>query len=631
MSNRIIVGVAALNQTPMDWEHNYAHIIRAIIMAQGQQVKVLCLPELCISGYGCEDAFFSKYVQEKSLEKLHCLCNNKCTSNMIITVGLPLVVSGVLYNCAAIIDNGQCVGIVPKQNLANDGIHYESRWFKPWKAGQQIQLDNYGLNCPFGDLIFDQYGFGLGVEICEDAWVPNRPGISLAQRGADFILNPSASHFSFGKRETRRNLVTESSRSLHCTYLYANLLGNEAGRIIYDGHSLIASNGSLLAENQKRCSFEDVNLVTAVVDVNRTRTSKLVSGTFCPAVSTSGNSGIVRTDRRTDKPCTEPLAPSKPIPKFREFENAASLALFDYMRKSHSHGFVLSLSGGADSSAVAYLVRMMLDKGRSELGDIEFANKCSIPELFGSNPIRQILTCIYQGTENSSMATLNSARHLATELGATFINWSVEDVKNIYTQKVECALGRTLTWERDDITLQNIQARVRAPGIWMIANIKKALLLSTSNRSEAAVGYATMDGDTCGGLAPIAGVDKEFILAWLKDVNDYSLRDYYALTPTAELRPKSMEQTDEKDLMPYSVLRIIEECAIRDKMTSQDIVQVLNDKNIDGAEEYVKKFWSLWTRNQWKRERYAPSFHFDDENLDPKSWCRWPILSGNIF
>jgi NAD+ synthase (glutamine-hydrolysing) len=164
----------------------------------------------------------------------------------------------------------------------------------------------------------------------------------------------------------------------------------------------------------------------------------------------------------------------------------------------------------------------------------------------------------------------------------------------------------------------------------MIANIKKALLLSTSNRSEAAVGYATMDGDTCGGLAPIAGIDKEFILAWLKDVNDYSLRDYYALTPTAELRPKSMEQTDEKDLMPYSVLRIIEECAIRDKMTSQDIIQVLEDKNIDGAEEYVKKFWSLWTRNQWKRERYAPSFHFDDENLDPKSWCRWPILSGNI-
>ena len=206
------------------------------------------------------------------------------------------------------------------------------------------------------------------------------------------------------------------------------------------------------------------------------------------------------------------------------------------------------------------------------------------------------------------------------------------------------ALGRELSWSTDDIALQNIQARVRSPSVWMLANLRGALLLSTSNRSEAAVGYATMDGDTSGGLAPIAGIDKAYLRQWLRWLEQQgpagrgplsALRAVNEQQPTAELRPLAARQTDEADLMPYDVLDAIERAAIRDKLVPTEVFARLEVvyRGIYGRDElgvWIARFFRLWSRNQWKRERYAPSFHLDDENLDPKTWCRFPILSGGF-
>ena len=210
-----------------------------------------------------------------------------------------------------------------------------------------------------------------------------------------------------------------------------------------------------------------------------------------------------------------------------------------------------------------------------------------------------------------------------------------------YVTLVSKSVGRELTWERDDVALQNIQARARGPGIWLLANLGNLLLLPTSNRSEAAVGYATMDGDTCGCLDPIGGIDKAFLRSWLRwletdgpegvdPIPQLSLVNNQA--PTAELRPASATQTDEDDLMPYGVLDAIERAAIRDKKSPLDVFKLMRsqfDYPKDQLGQWIEKFFKLWCRNQWKRERYAPSFHLDDENLDPKTWCRFPILSGN--
>ena len=175
----------------------------------------------------------------------------------------------------------------------------------------------------------------------------------------------------------------------------------------------------------------------------------------------------------------------------------------------------------------------------------------------------------------------------------------------------------------------------------MLTNIKGALLIATSNRSEGSVGYTTMDGDTSGSISPIAGVDKQFIREWLRWAETglgYSeLKHVNGLQPTAELRPKDDEnnqpQTDEKDLMPYEVLQAIERLALHERLSPQQIFATLQTQGTtDEAllKTHIQKFFRLWSRNQWKRERFAPSFHLDDYSIDPRSWFRFPILSGGF-
>jgi NAD+ synthase (glutamine-hydrolysing) len=251
------------------------------------------------------------------------------------------------------------------------------------------------------------------------------------------------------------------------------------------------------------------------------------------------------------------------------------------------------------------------------------------------NAVHSLLTCAYQGTDNSSNETLNAAKILAQSVGAVFHEWKIDDEVKSYSSKIEKAIGRRLTWQADDIAMQNIQARTRSPIIWMLSNIKGSILLTTSNRSEGDVGYATMDGDTSGSLAPIAGLSKPFILQWLKwaeEALDHpGLYAVNTLQPTAELRPPERHQTDEADLMPYIVLEEIEKHGIRDRKSPREVFETMKENYEPIAlKNHIKKFFRLWAANQWKRERLAPSFHLDDLNVDPRSWCRFPILSSGF-
>lgn len=641
----IKVGAASLNQTPLDWADNQKNIIAAIEAARADKVKILCLPELCISGYGCEDAFLAPGTLAQSRRVLSELV--KQTEAIIVSVGLPLLYENRLYNTVCLLVNGKIAGFVAKRFLPNDGIHYEARWFHCWPQNVSAKISFNGQSYPIGDIYFNCGTVRIGFEICEEAWVANRPGIKLAEKGVDIILNPSASHFAFDKHRVRTRFVLEGSRAFSVSYVYTNLLGNEAGRAIYDGDAMIASGGELLA-NSKRFSFANYQLITALVDVDLTRMSQARTSEWVPKLES-------RIELAFEYPKIAPSSNTTTSQQFwewehsttikeEEFTHAVSLALFDYLRKSHSQGFVLSLSGGADSSAIACLVRLMIELGVAELGIKPFCQKirheCSAMTTL-NDLVKSLLTCVYQATENSSETTRDAAATLANSIGADYLELNIDKLVKDYTVLVSQALQQNLSWETDDITLQNIQARVRSPSVWMIANIRQALLLATSNRSEAAQGYATMDGDTSGGLSPLGGIDKDFLrhwLRWLEAEGPYQLAAIPALSlvtqqsPTAELRPKENGQTDEEDLMPYPLLNAIEKAAIRDKQTPYEIFCLLQSQFKDYETEqlliWIERFFKLWTRNQWKRERFAPSFHLDDESLDPKTWCRFPILSG---
>ena len=602
MNKLLRIAGASLNQTPLDWEGNTSRVLDAIRTAREQNADIVCFQELCISGYGCEDLHLAPWLSEKAWAELEKIVPH--TKDLMVCIGLPLHFSDKTWNGACVIHDTKILGITLKQNLALDGVHYETRWFEPWPPNEVTRIHRNGKDISVGDLVYDIKGIRFGFEICEDAWRKIRPGEILCQRGVDLIINPSASHFALGKSHSRETLVVDSSAKFNCAYVYVNVLGNEAGRMIYDGDIIFAQKGAMLGVH-RRLSFQPFQVQTCTIDF-------------------------------TDPSKSQSLPKTDITDRSDEFAQAVALALFDYLRKSKAKGFVLSLSGGADSSCCAILVSEMVRRAVAEIGWDSFCERLGMePVKDLKQAVGKLLTTAYQGTDNSSTQTLEAARELAGSIGAEFHQWTIDDEVKSYTAKAEKAIGRKLRWETDDVAMQNIQARARSPIIWMLANIKQSILITTSNRSEGDVGYATMDGDTSGSLAPIAGIDKPFIMLWLKwaerDLGYKGLRYVNNLQPTAELRPQERAQTDEKDLMPYPVLVDIEKLAFLYRKPPVEVYKLLSEKYDPVLlKDYVRKFFRLWAANQWKRERLAPSFHVDDLNVDPRSWLRFPILSAGF-
>lgn len=639
MEKKLHIASASLNQTPLDWEGNLSRAKFAVDIAKDKGVELLCLPELCISGYGCEDMFMADWVLEKSKEYLLKLAEH--SSGIRVIAGLPFSFRDNRYNVAAVIGDGEIFALVPKRHLANDGIHYEKRWFTPWTSNEIVkdELRINGKNVPFASTLFKINKCLFGIEICEDAWVKDRPALSYIEDGASLICNLSASHFSLLKLKKRiSTTLSYSDKFQDVYYNYSNLLGNEAGRAIYDGSSFI-SKGSKILCSAPRFSFRELELISEVIEVE----SKFEKCKNFIDISQK-NKTDVKHNPTGDRALS--FEKSKFL-KEEEFTRAVSLGMFDYMRKSRSRGYVISLSGGADSAACACLSFLSLKLALNELGSSKLSEYLfgSLSELkLDSSFISDYLTLVYLKTKNNSQETFDAAKKIADGLKGNFGLFEIDEIISQYSAKVSGFEKRDFSWEQDSIPLQNIQARARGPLVWFIANLKNALLLSTSNRSEAAVGYTTMDGDTCGGLSPIGGIDKAFLLSWLKwlsikenhEFGDFSfLEAVLSLSPSAELKPIADKQTDEQELMPYSIMDIIERGFVGEKKSFEELTEMLTkkDPNISKsqAEELVKKFLSLWRQNQWKRERYAPSFHLDDQSLDPKTWCRFPILSGRLY
>jgi NAD+ synthase (glutamine-hydrolysing) len=606
------VASAFINSTPLDWAGNLRECSMALALARGAGARLALLPELCLSGYGCEDAFLSPNTRLRSLNCLEKLIPQ--TEGLIAVAGLPIEFEGRLYNTVAVMVDAVLQAVIPKQNLAGNGIHYEPRWFNPWKMGKRAEVPLFGGKVPSGDWIVNCGQALIGFEICHDAWIEDRPCKGLAARGANLILCPSASHFALGKHAKREALV----KSAGLPYIYSNLMGNEAGRVIYDGGAMI-SDGKAIVARGARFSYQGAGVVAADIELRPASAGEGV-------LEISGFSPSPAADSGVQGPRGKGTMKGEGD-SFWEFESAVALGLFDYLRKSKAKGFMLSLSGGADSAASAVLVEHLRQSAIAELGHENFSARLGHAE--------PLLSCVYQATANSSSATREAARALAQALGAAFYEFEIETLVNQYKCLAETALKRKLDWEHDDLTLQNLQARVRSPGVWALANATGTLLLATNNRSEAAAGYTTMDGDSSGSLAPIAGMGKHFLRQWLKkrEPGLPALRAINAFEPTAELRPPAAGQTDEGDLMPYEVLDSIERLASLEGKSPAEVHAAIL-KLFPGHESsllgnWVVKFFRLWSRSQWKRERLAPSFHLDEHHVDPRSWRRDPILSGS--
>lgn len=666
MRQTLTLATACINTTPLDLDGNLALIRQAVAQAQQAQADLLLLPELSLTGYGCEDMFFVADWLETLPAELLALAK-QLPEQLLITVGFPLLIpGGQLFNAVALLSYGRVHGIVCKQHLARNGIHYEPRWFTPWPAGHVTEIMLADQPIPVGDLVFDVKGVRLGFEICEDSWVAARPGRSLFDRQVDVILNPSASHFALGKQQQRSQFVREGSRAYGAVYAYTNLLGCEAGRAVYDGDAMIASNGELVLVGE-RLSFAPLKFYSATVDLQINRASRLISS---QPLLPGRREGIAAIDfvwapedprRALARPCL--LAAED---EHAEACRAIALGLWDWQRKTYTGGYALSLSGGADSALCGALVFMAQVQAYASLGEAEYLAELAkgrlVPaprgeqaplEWLRSCVMPLILTTLYQGSEYSGSVTFQAASGLAADIGAMHHSWSIAELVTGY---LNLANGLTpedpLNWQRDDLALQNIQARVRAPGIWLLANRGNKLLIATSNLSEASVGYCTMDGDTSGVLSPIGGVSKSRVL----EINRYILEQGIPLqdadvlgvsrlrlaamgaivnqAPTAELRP--VEQTDEADLMPFPVLDAIRRISQTQHLSPKGVLQALLRSEfaqhypLEQLTAWLHRYYGLYCRNQWKRERIAVSFHIEADSADPKTYRRFPVLSSQL-
>lgn len=653
------VAVASLNQTVGDWSGNRARIAAACTEARSRGVAVLALPEMAISGYSLGDRVWMRGTLERSWASLMALLPD--TQGLVVTLGLPIAHRGTLLDAVAVAVDGRLVGLVPKENLATGDVQYENRWYAGWTRGRvETFTAPTGEAVPLGSLVFDVEGVGpLAVEVCEDGWKGVRPGSQAALAGARLVINASASWFTLGKHAVRRRLVQEVSRQDRSVYLYTSLHGCDATRLVFDGSTFVASDGVVVAEGPRFVFGDDVVLTDTVVDLAAVDRARLAEGSWRAQEQAlvDGDYGTPPTTIRvaaslphaaptpdrtawwlpTDPSSVDPSLDhlvdagllSSPIQADElhhvELELALCLGLREYLRKSGVGGVALALSGGRDSSMCAVLVARMVayEQGRPD-----------------PDTVRDTLLTAYLATELSGSATRDAARALAEALGAEHVELAIQDAVDTHRSLAETALGRALDWAdaTDDLALQNVQARLRGSLIWMLANVRRRLLLTTSNKSEAAVGYTTMDGDTSGGFAPIADVPKSLVgawLAWARDRHGLTALDRVLQTPaTAELRPAERAQTDEGDLMPFAVLdRLMHRFAYLGEEPATILVRlwpVLSDRypDVHAFADHVERFVQLFCRAQWKRERFAISLRVSRFDLDPKTGFRFPPVQA---
>ena len=659
MPKTLHVASISINQTVGDWEGNRDRICEAIQRAKKRGVQLMLFPEMSVSGYSLGDRLQMEGTLRRSAAALHEIL--PYTSKCIVIVGIPLRFRGVIYNVAAVLADKKIVGLVPKENLATGDVQYENRWFAGWP---HTRVDEYtmlsGEKVPFGGLIFSTEKNGrFAIEICEDGWMGIRPGSFYALAGAHVLCNPSASWFVLGKHRIRKNMVEQVSREDHCTYLYTSLMGCDATRLIYDGSVFIANNGAIVEEGRRFLFNEKIEIIDRIIDISaldrirseegswRQQNEKLLDGSYGKnpyVVHIKGDFGpnqivpapepywISRIDSSVDR-SLQWLIDEKLVPQIRlqdvahlELELALCLGLHEYLSKCGIKNIALALSGGRDSAMVALIVGRMYKYVQIHLDDEQLKGHIS-----------QRFFTAYMGTDNSGSATRSAAKLLATQIGATHYDGEIQNAINTHLDIFKNMTGTSLQWDvpEHDIPLQNVQARLRGSLIWMIANVNRAILLSTSNKSEAAVGYTTMDGDTSGGLSPISDVPKSLVIDWLEWAMQFheltSLRSVLSTPATAELRPPQYNQSDEDDLMPFFVLDQLMYQFVQCGTEPLEMFQILwpslrenyNDDALSFG-KHIQKFVRLICFAQWKRERFAISFRVTAFDLDPKTGFRFP-------
>jgi NAD+ synthase (glutamine-hydrolysing) len=587
------LGLAQMNATVGALEANTEAIRRRLGEARDAGVDVVAFPELAVCGYPPEDLL---------LKPSFVAANRAAVKSLAAeTAGMTAVVGFVdrqldLFNAAAILHDGEWLATYHKQRLPNYGVFDELRYFKPGR----------------GEVLLCTRGAQVGVSVCEDIWVPGGPVARLARAGADVIVNINASPFERGKwRERQRMLATRASD--HGVVLaYVNLVGGQ-DELVFDGNSVVfGAEGELLAEAPP---FEEELLVCDVelervfrarlhdprrrhalrgepLTVERVLADVSAAGDVGSAAD-AGNSGAAGT---VDAPARG--RPPLPTPAVLQRDDLADvyaalvLGTRDYVRKNGFEHVVLGLSGGIDSALVAAV---------------------AVDALGAAN-----VTGVKLPSRYSSQGSRDDADELARLLGIEILELGIEPIFDAALD----VLAPVFDGREPDLTEENLQARARGLLLMGLSNKFGWLLLTTGNKSELAVGYATLYGDMAGGFAVIKDVPKTLVYdlaRWRNEQPGGPAIPEGSITkpPSAELRP---DQTDQDSLPPYDVLDGILERYVEQDWSVPEIVA-------DGYdEETVRRVFRLVDLSEYKRRQAAPGVKVTGRAFGRDR--RLPITSG---
>jgi NAD+ synthase (glutamine-hydrolysing) len=547
------VAVASPELRIADVAFNVAEIVATIGAAKAAGCRLVLFPELSLTGYSCGDLFYQDALLDGARRALAAVAAATAGAGMAAVVGLPLEVRGRLYNCAAFFSEGRLYGIVPKSFLPSTNEFYEARWFTPATLGTPETVHIEGEEIPFGpDLLFDVEdlpGCMIGVEICEDLWAVEPPSSGKALAGATMLLNLSASNELLGKVEYRRDLVRQQSARCLAAYLYAGTgSGESTTDTVYAGHSMIAENGSLLAETER---FQFATQMAVVdVDIQRLIHERTRNSSYAQAASAPSGFRIIRTrfadlSGWPEPPLLRPnlvrmpFVPADPAQRAhncREIFAIQSTGLARRLRHTASRKVAIGVSGGLDSTLALLVIVNAFDRLGLE---------------------RSGIVAVTMPGFGTTARTRGNAERLAEMLGTELRVIPITDAVRQHFKDI----GHDETIH--DVTYENAQARERTQILMDIANKIGGLVVGTGDLSEAALGWMTFNGDHMSMYHVNAGVPKtlvRYLVEWCADEvfagkTAEILRDIVATPITPELLPlgdgDKLEQKTEETIGPY--------------------------------------------------------------------------------
>lgn len=475
-----------------DPRFNRHRIWEKIEECTAKQAQIIVLPELCLSGFTCQDLFLQNTLLEGCKEQLGILAEQTSRNDALIFVGLPWKKGDKLYNVAAVLHAGRLLALIPKRNIPNYGEFYEVRQFTPGPKEVE-KITAFGQEIPFGSHILfrdkEWEELAVGCEICEDLWVANPPSTTLACAGAKVIVNLSASNETILKDSYRKSLIQATSARLTAAYVYACAGEGESTQdLVFPGHNMIAENGTILAEGVR---FEGTT-VYADIDLERLSHERRRMNTWVEA------EGILRIDVQLAKRTKKEFRPERKFPRlpFVPENKAEREQRCEDILSIQSHGLkkrcshtgcqhaVIGISGGLDSTLALLVTARTFD-------------------LLGLP--RENIHSITMPCFGTTDRTYENACKLAATLGTTL---EEVDIKEAVLQHFK-DIGQDE--HNHNVTYENSQARERTQVLMDIANRENGLVIGTGDMSELALGWATYNGDHMSMYGVNAGVPKTLV------------------------------------------------------------------------------------------------------------------------